>query len=171
MTYESPSLTPNAVPAQKNTNPNGGATAVHALGPATPLHLDLMIVNAPKLNEPVTVVMTLTSIDNASNTTADLDLGDKAVLVSGDTTFQGDVTPSQPVQFQAVIKFVKPGNATLRAVALAKISADQVWGDSVELYLTIGQDASHFGFDDKTAPQQQGSPPPPPPAITAAPMN
>ena len=122
-------------------------TSIGSANPSTPLKISLIMAKAPKLNEPVNVKVTVRSVLDAPDTTAELEIPEWAVLVSGTTNFQGDLGKNETAEFEAVIKFIKVGNTTIKAITKKVVSQDMVWGDVAYIYLTVGKESSQFGFD------------------------
>lgn len=160
---------PPSTPSPSSPMPVG--TSIRSSSPSTPLTIHFIMAKAPKLNEPVNVTVTIKSVLDAPDTTASLELPNSAVLVSGTLSFQGNLSENEPARFEAVIKFVAEGNWAIRAVARRVVSQDEVWGDAAYIYLHVGKESSHFGFEGINFPPTPSTGAPPPPAITPSPKH
>ena len=127
-------------------------TSISSSSSSTPLKIGFVMAKAPALNEPVSIKATITSALDLPDTTAQLEIPSSAVLVSGTLNFEGDLKKNEAAEFEAIIKFVKEGNAIVRAITTKVISQDEVWGDAAYIYLSIGKESSHFGFEGATFP-------------------
>ncbi|MDD3291340.1 MAG: Ig-like domain-containing protein [Methanocellales archaeon] len=113
--------------------------------PSTGMEVNLSISNAPALNETAELICTITSISDAYNTTARIELPKGLVLASGNLSWNGDIIvpeeeklkhprpnrsdpeydrlceeyeyPKGRVEFSAVVKSVEIGNWTIAATA------------------------------------------------------
>ncbi len=124
---------------------------------------------APRLDDPVTIMVTATTVLDAPNTSVNLALPDSATLVSGTGSYQGDLKPGRPVQFTAVVKFHAEGDWKVQARARCVISPDATWGDLATIYLHVGRDTSHFGFDPVQMPPGPAEDVPEPPPVAPEP--
>ncbi|MBN1761816.1 MAG: Ig-like domain-containing protein [Methanomicrobia archaeon] len=131
-----PSPTPSATPTSEKPPPSV---------PSTGMEVILSISNAPALNETADLRCAITSVNDASNMMAQIELPEGLVLVGGNLTWAGDIIvpeeekrkhprpnrsdpeydrlceeyeyPKGRVEFSAVVKSVEIGNWTITATA------------------------------------------------------
>src|SRR5215213_406291 len=103
--------------------------------PHTPLTVTLTMNQLPRVGDQATATVTVSSTGVAApDTTASLLLPSNMELVSGVTTWQGDLAADQPVSFTAVVQTLGPGNAKLQATARRDVADKNVWADLATLY-------------------------------------
>jgi hypothetical protein len=146
--------------------PGAVGTSIRSANTSTPITVHFELDKAPRVNESVSLTVTLNSARDAPQTTAKVEIPDSASLISGTLEFNGDLKQEEPVQFRATIKFGAEGDWVVRAIARHFISEDEIWGDSAYLYLHVGKDAGHFGFDSPMLPPSGSDGASPPPAVT-----
>ena len=117
----------------------GSSSDVHS-----PIFVNLSIEKVPVVNESIVLSCSVNSTIDAPNTTAVITIPEGAELVSGNLTGQLDLKANAPVYLNTTIKFLRPGDFTIKAVARHGIDANNYWGDVGYLHLTIGQRASFF---------------------------
>ncbi len=152
--------------ASITASPEAVGTSIHSSSPSTPLLINFTMAKAPKVSEPVSIKVTVRSVLDAPNTTANLDLPAAVSMISGTSSFKGDLKKNEPVTFEAVIRFMSEGDWTVRAVAKRVVSQDEIWGDAAYIYLNVGRDSGHFGFGNLNFPPTPSTRVPLPPGVT-----
>ena len=142
---ETPSPAPQVTPP--SPTPTSKGTPSTQSVPSTGMEVNLSISNAPALNETAELTCTITSIYDAYNNTAQIELPAGLVLVSGNLSWTGDIIvpeeekrkhprpplngsgpewdrlweeyeyPKSRVEFSAIVKSVEVGNWTITATA------------------------------------------------------
>ncbi len=113
---------------------------------STPIQAMLTIDDYPPVGQPATLTCEISSVLDAPNTTAQIELPANSRLVSGDLNWQGDLLAGTPIIFTATVVFDAPGDAAVFCRARRVIDAENSWGDLAELYLSISQKDSKDGF-------------------------
>jgi hypothetical protein len=88
--------------------------------PSAPIEVCLAISNAPALNQTAELTCTITSREDAPDTTAQIKLPEGFELISGNLTWKGDLEKNSQKSFKATVKSVKTGNWAIEAIAEAK---------------------------------------------------
>ena len=132
---------------------------------STPITARLILSKLPLLNEPVALTFIVSSTLEAPGTTATIILPDGAVLVDGNLEWAGALKPSEPHILQATILFESEGKWIIEAKSLHEVGNGDVWGDIAHIYLTVLEEASHFGFPIEPPPQSSGQEAPTPPPV------
>jgi hypothetical protein len=112
----------------------------------TPIQAEISIDRYPPIGEPATLTCEVSSLRQAPGTNAWIELPENARLVSGDLTWQGDLSVDRPVELRAVVVFTATGDTTVFCRTLHPVDENNTWGDLVALYLSVGEGASHAGF-------------------------
>ncbi len=138
---------------------------------STPLHVLLILSQAPRLGDTVQVTLVVTSTLPAPGASAEIILPPGVVVAAGVVTWTGDLQPQQPQRLQATIQFTQEGDFTLLGRALRPAADGAVWGDLAALYLHIAQGAAaQTGFPpEPNAPRGGGQRPPSPAPTTQSP--
>ena len=110
----------------------------------SPIYINLSISKTPLVNESADLTCNVSSIMDAPNTTAIISLPEGVELVSGELNGRWDLKANDPVHLNATIRFSKAGDFQIKAAARRAIDANNFWGDSDSIYLTIGKEASSF---------------------------
>jgi len=129
-------LTGAALPSQELSGSN----------PRTPITIKLKISRAPRLQEVVLVTCSINSAKDAPRTIASIELPRGAMLVRGRLGWKGMVRSNKPAAFSAKIRFVAPGNWTIRATAIFRLDEQNAWGDADTIYLNVTKKFGRFGF-------------------------
>jgi len=130
-------------------------TTPPAVGPSSPISVDLEMEKAPRLEEAVTLTCTVKSIGyDGPASTASIELPEGAVLVNGDLKWEGDLKADIPIQFTATIKFVKEGYWKIKAVANRVVNEYSIWGDMDSIFLRVTEESGEFGWFDRDDPGQ-----------------
>ena len=87
----------------------------------SPIEVCLAISNAPALNQTAELTCTITSREDAPNTTAQIKLPEGFELISGNLTWKGDLEKNSQKSFKATVKSVKTGNWAIEATAESKL--------------------------------------------------
>lgn len=115
----------------------------------TPITVQLILSQTPRLDEPAQVTLVVTSTLDAPGTMAEILLPPGAVATGGSLTWTGDLKAQQPHRLQATIKFQQEGDSTLQGKALRPAGGRDVWGDLAVLYLHVTREAGQIGFPKK----------------------
>ena len=134
-----------ALPPEQTLKANIYGKSVSS-GPKTPITVQLMVTELPKLYEPTEVIWTINTVADAPNTLASILLPDDAVLISGITNWRGDLYADQSISFSAVISFQKEGRKVIRAWAKHTVDEENSWGDMDAIYLNVRSDRSFEGI-------------------------
>ncbi len=114
---------------------------------STPIRMSLSMPAAPALGETVEITLNINSVEDAPDTSVVLRLPEGAVLVLGQTDWQVDLSPGKSATLKSEIRFEETGQFLVEAYALKDIGGGTVWGDSTEIFLTIGDTESTFGWE------------------------
>jgi hypothetical protein len=120
----------------------------------TPIQAEISIDHYPPLGEPATLNCVVSSLREAPGTTARIELPENARLVSGDLTWQGDLSTIHPVELSATVVFTGSGDTAIFCRALRPVDEHNTWGDLAALYLSVGDEVSEVGFA-KLAPEDR----------------
>ena len=137
--------------------------------PQTPITTKLLLSQVPLLGETAELTFTISTINDASDITAVINLPGGAALVSGETTWEGQLKGGQSQTLHAVIKFHSEGDWILEAKALSPQSTGDVWGDASYIYLHVAEDGSHLGFEPAGNNIEEGVQDTSPPSVDPAP--
>ncbi|HSH00901.1 MAG TPA: hypothetical protein VLL52_00190 [Anaerolineae bacterium] len=155
---------------EMTTNTSDPIFGVSGDGPQTPITSQLVLSHPPRLEETAELTYTVTTAIQTDNTTIQILLPPGAYLLSGETTWQGTLTPEEAVTLQAIISFAQEGNWTIEAKALSPQENGDVWGDSAYIYLYTSDELSHEGFaTDENFETTSGNTAPTPPAVDPQP--
>ena len=147
-TMEIPEVLPTVVTPETHPTAEAKGTPVGTeTAPSTPIIVDLSMNKAPAVNEEAEVILEVRSHEDAPGTTAQIELPMGARLVSGNPSWEGDVSVGSPVRIAITIAFAQEGEYTIQGGALRPVSADMIWGDADYIYLTVKQDSGYFGFE------------------------
>ncbi len=119
---------------------------------STPIFTHMTLSKAPRLNEPALLTLVVTAAADAPNTTATITLPPQAVVMEGELSWTGDLTPQEPITLSVTIQFVEEGNMMLEGKALSPQPTGDVWGDASYLYLYITETAGYEGYATDGAP-------------------
>jgi len=111
---------------------------------STPITLKLTQSKIPIVNEETILRVEVKSIFNAPGTNVKIVLPPNVELVSGSLERNIDLQANKSESFETIIKFSKPGNFKITAVAHKIIDQENSWGDMDVLYLTIGEVGSQI---------------------------
>ena len=111
---------------------------------STPITLKLTQSKIPLVNEENILRVEVNSIFNAPGTIVKITLPPDVELVRGSLEKNIDLQANAPESFETIIKFFKPGNFKITAVAHKIIDQENSWGDMDVLYLTIGEESSQI---------------------------
>ncbi len=111
---------------------------------SSPITANLSISKIPLINETTNLYCKVVAYSDAPNTTTEITLPEGIELVSGHLTGQWDLEADVPVYLNATIKFSKTGDFKIQAIARRVIDEKTFWGDTANIYLTIGNKSSHF---------------------------
>lgn len=136
--------------------------------PETPITTKLLMSHVPLLQETVELTLTIAATSDASDISAAITLPDGATLLSGESTWQGKLEAGQSHTLIAAIVFHSVGDWILEAKALSPQANGDVWGDASYIYLNVGEDASHLGFEPDNNFIESGDPDSLPPAVDPA---
>jgi hypothetical protein len=135
---------------------------------STPIGTHLWLASLPQLNEPVEIVLTISSFLDAPDTEAIIILPQGVQLIKGDLHWRGDLQTDTVKTLKAQIVFTTEGNITLEGKALRSLGNGDSWGDSAFIYLYVSESFSQTGFITKSTPIPAGQNSPPP-AVYPAP--
>ncbi len=110
----------------------------------------------PLLGEAVQISCTLTSFVDAADTTAQIELPAAAKVVSGDVSWQGDLTIGEPVTFAVTAEFEAEGNSSVSCRVHKQLDAENSVGDLATIYLAVGEGYSLERFAPAAANAQIG---------------
>jgi hypothetical protein len=126
--------------------------------PSTPLLVKLTMSRPPAVGDEAGIVVeVMMNLDDAPAVTARVDLPPGVKLVSGATTWEGSLKAGESIRFAATVVFAEPGEYRVSATALAPINPDMIYGDDDAVFLTVGEDASHFGLESGDNAQVESS--------------
>ena len=157
-------VTPSPTPTSKGTPSTQSV-------PSTGMEVNLSISNAPALNETAELTCTITSISDAYNTTAQIELPAGLVLVSGNLSWNGDIIvpeeekrkhprpslgspawekyeyPKGKAEFSVLVKSAEVGNWTIAATAGYNVFTQEGiqygrLGDSDYIYVAVREDTA-----------------------------
>jgi hypothetical protein len=121
--------------------------------PHTPLEVTLIVDQLPRVGEVARATVTVVSHRaDSPGVTAELILPANVQLVSGKSTWRGDLKADTPVSFEAGLRFIGQGNAMLQATARRELDAANIWADRATLYFHAGADASTADWQYGTTP-------------------
>lgn len=112
--------------------------------PKTPITLSMSMPAALGLNTVSNINITVNSVLDAPNTKIDLILPEGASLVSGESTWEVNLTANTPATFSAKIMITKTGNWEIKAIAKRVIDQENIWGD---------MDIAYIGYQPVNATQ------------------
>jgi hypothetical protein len=115
------------------------------------------------------LTLTITATSDASDITAAINLPGGATLLSGESTWQGELQAGQSQTLNVEIVFHAEGDWPLEGKALSPQPNGDVWGDASYIYLHVAEDASHLGYAPDNNFTDTGDQEAPPPAISPAP--
>ncbi|MGE5250346.1 MAG: hypothetical protein ACM3QS_09060 [Bacteroidota bacterium] len=113
--------------------------------PSTPIHVELSMPFAPKVNEEVKVDLKISTTEAARNINAGIVVPEGAEVVSGQAKEVFDLNAGQSASISATVRFSRPGEYAVNGQALSDQGGGTVWGDLATIYLTIGDQSSSFG--------------------------
>ena len=122
--------------------------------PETPILTKMTLSHLPRLNEAVTIQLTVAAVLDAPGTTVEIVLPPGADLVSGETQWQGDLLSDRPIELDAVIILTEAGNLTFAGNALSTQDNGDIWGDASFIYIYADAEESQLGFRDVPDPEQ-----------------
>jgi hypothetical protein len=107
--------------------------------PSSPMSVDLSVspFTADKVAE---LTVTITSVINAPNTTAQIILPEGIELQSGSLTWNGDIPANSTAKFSVIIKAVKKGEWIIEANAKHYFGPDSWFGGRNVLYFIVCED-------------------------------
>jgi len=106
--------------------------------PSAPIEVYLAISNAPALNQTAELTCTITSHEDAPNTTAQIKLPEGFELISGDLKWKGDLEKNSQKSFKATVKSVKTGNWAIEAIAETKLKDGESYSVVDYIYVVLG---------------------------------
>lgn len=135
----------------------------------------LDIPKPPKLNEPVELNWSISSIRDVSGVTAEvlfqrmkgtmgLEVPSKDILVNGNLNWYGSLRESEPVDFFAIIKFPKEGDWKVCAQCRYYDKSGMSIESGCVFYMHIDKEKSRWGWTESHENPYKGPPPSPTPA-------
>jgi hypothetical protein len=112
----------------------------------TPITVHLSMSKLPRLDEDTEVTCMVSSAADAIDTSASIILPSDALLVSGNTHWNGPLYAGQYISFSATIRFQAEGRKIVRALARHVIDQENSWGDLDTIYINVGTSRSTKGF-------------------------
>jgi len=164
------SVSPNEIPPSPAVVPvttvapiapldQAGAEPVTASGDAsTPLQITLSLARTPQLGAEVDATLTIRTARAVPQVTATLMLPEGVTVISGETTWQGDLDAEQSVTLQSRLRFTTGGNLELSGHTRHEFENGDVWADLATIYLNLPE-------PDQTP---AAGTPTPPPAVPAS---
>jgi len=110
---------------------------------SSPISVDLSIspFSEPKgLGSKAELTVTVTSVWDVNNLSAQIDLPEGISFVSGNLTWSGDLHENIPANFQAIIEAANVGNWTIKATARWYLTSDSWYGDIDRLCVSVSED-------------------------------
>ncbi len=137
----------------------------------------LDIPKPPKLNEPVELNWSISSIRDVSGVTAEvlfkwmkgttsLEVPSKDILVDGNLNWYGSLRENEPVDFFAIIKFPNEGDWEVSAQCRYYDKSGMPIESGCVFYMHIDKENSRWGWTESHQKKHTGVPPPPPIPIT-----
>lgn len=114
-------------------------------GPAPPLEVSLSLSDKPLLNTQVTLTMTIISIMDASNASANFHIPDGFELVSGNLEWQGNLTTNEEKTIEVIVKSIAIGYHQLEGECQFLRDGDMMVADSDILYVEVMEDDAIIG--------------------------
>ena len=109
---------------------------------STPITLKLTISKIPHVYEETILHVEINCIFDANRTNVKIILPSDVESVGGLIEKNIDIKANTPQSFETKIKFLRPGNFKIIALAHKVINQENSWGDEKVLYLTIGDNIS-----------------------------
>jgi len=138
------------------SNPShySGAKAAGSVSvpPASPLKLIATISPAPKVGQPATWHIEITSILNAPATSLQVQVSNGVELIGGNLNWTGDIKAGQTVNIDLTIRVTKPGEHTVFAHAFTRTSSEGGFGASKQLYINSTTTSADV-VEDTSRPQ------------------
>ncbi|MBI2523248.1 hypothetical protein HYW19_02575 [Candidatus Woesearchaeota archaeon] len=106
----------------------------------------MSISKAPKLNEPVTLTLTISSALDAPDSKTAIELPEGTIKIGGNLSWEGDLSKNVPVQISAEIKFIQGGDWAIKGSAKHIIDEDNSWGDADYIYLGTNETFGKLGY-------------------------
>ncbi len=137
-----PGPVPTSLPASIATaaplQPASTSAPLSAQGDAAaPIHVELSLAKTPELGDEVQAQFTISAVRAVVNTTATLSLPNGVSVIDGQTSWQGDLAPNQPIVLQATLRFDAPGRQEITGLARHEFDNGDVWADMAVIYLDI----------------------------------
>ena len=120
--------------------------------PTVPLDIDLSIEGLPKLNQTVKLIVTVTGLLNLPNTSLQIQLPEGFILINGDLSWKGALTTNEIKKIQALVKPVKVGNWTIKAVARSYHEWG-FYGKEDILYISVSEETATVTKEPPIPPQ------------------
>jgi hypothetical protein len=111
--------------------------------PSVPIGVELSLSPVPRLNEVGELRCVVTSVFKASDVRVEVKLPDGFALVSGDLTWQGDLTADGKVEVIANIKTVKLGSWVIEGEAGYSFTGG-MYLDRDRLYITVTEASAYM---------------------------
>ena len=121
--------------------------------PSVSLRVELSIMGIPSLNQPVELVLTIAPAINAPNTTAQIILSEKFILINGDLTWEGDIDKDDTFTLTATIKAVEEGDTTIQAQVLSGEPSYR-FGKNDTLFISVYSDNAIVKHESPSAQNQ-----------------
>ena len=125
---------------------------------STPLQLTLSLEGLPQIGDEVDATLTIKTARAVPQVTATLWLPAGVMVVSGETTWQGDLAAEQTVTLQSRLRFTTGGSLELSGHTRHEFENGDVWADLATIYLNLPE-------PDQTP---AAGTPTPPPAVPAS---
>ena len=102
-----------------------------------PVHIELTLISAPALGQSAELLANISSVRDYSNTIVNINLPEGFELISGDLSWEGNLTKDQVLQLKVIIKAVKNGEWTIEGSVKSVVSEDSWWVDKDTIYISI----------------------------------
>jgi hypothetical protein len=123
---------------------------VSEVPPSVPIGVELSLSPVPRLNEVGELRCVVTSVFKASDVRVEVKLPDGFALVSGDLTWQGDLTADGKVEVIANIKTVKLGSWVIEGEAGYSFTGG-MYLDRDRLYITVTEASAYMSREPLSA--------------------
>ncbi|HSD85665.1 MAG TPA: hypothetical protein VLG46_17515 [Anaerolineae bacterium] len=154
-----PAVVPVATAAPIVPPDQSKAETLTAAGDAsTPLQLTLSLEQPRRVGAEVEATLTIKTARAVPQVTATLSLPAGVIVVSGETTWRGDLAAEQSVTLHSRLRFTTGGNLELSGHTRHEFENGDVWADLATIYLNLPE-------PDQTP---AAGTPTPPPAVPAS---
>lgn len=131
-----------------NTFPYSSKSEVSGGSPSSPIQGTLTLIEKPLLEKPVSLVLTFKSVTPAPNTEAKIELPDSFELVSGTSTWSGNLEANEEQKIEVVIKTKKVGYYRLTGSAISR-QGENYFGNTAVIDIEITPDDAIVGSKPK----------------------